>query len=145
MDKTINDILDEKRMWIDETAELRNRLDKAHRKHHELYKMWENSGDEVLSLIEQNRELICEIEKMIEEYESEIRANRDKLIIYVKELIKPKKIEYLKPRLKEEHTNATIDDIVTAFKNTLENRRVPGRNKIRKGRAKYVKINKIQD
>lgn len=145
MDKTINDILDEKRMWIDETAELRNRLDKAHRKHHELYKMWENSGDEVLPLIEQNRELILQIEKMIEEYENEIRDHRDKLLAYVKELIKPKGIKYAKPRLKKRYEGHPIEGIAKEINEMIENRRVPGRNKIRKGRAKYVKINKIQD
>ena len=145
MDKTINDILDEKRMWIDETAELRHRLDKAHRKHNELYKLWEQGGDEVFPLIEQNRELIQQIEAMIEEYESEIRSNRDKLLIYIKELIKPKRIKYAKPRLNKRFEGHPLDAIAKEIHEMIDNRRVPKRNTIRKGRAKYVKINKVQN
>ena len=145
MEKIINDILDEKRMWIDETAELRNRLDKAHRKHYELYKLWEQGGDEVFPLIEQNRELISQIEKMIEEYEVEIRSNRDKLFTYIKSIIEPKKIKYAKPRLKKRFEGHPIEAISKEINEMLENRRVPGRNKIRKGRVKYVKINKVQN
>lgn len=145
MDKTINDILDEKRMWIDETAELRKRLDQAHRKHHELYKLWENGGDEVFPLIEQNRELINQIEAMIEEYEIEIRNHREKLLTYVKGLIKPKGIKYAKPRLKKRFEGHPLETIAKEIDEMIENRRVPGRNNIRKGRAKYVKINKVQD
>lgn len=145
MEKTINDILDEKRMWIDETAELRNRLDKAHRKHHELYKVWENSGDDILPLIEQNRELILEIEKMIDEYEYEIRANRKKLIDYIKSMDKPRRVKYAKPRLNKRFEGHPLESIAKEINEMIENRRVPGRNSIRKGRAKYVKINKVQD
>lgn len=145
MDKTINDILDEKRMWIDETAELRKRLDTAYRKQYKLYDLLEQGNDDVMPLIKENEVTIAQIEAMIEEYETEIRKHRDKLLIYIKELIKPKGIKYAKPRIKKRYKGHPLEAIAKEIDEMIENRRVPGRNNKRKGRVKYVKINKVQD
>ena len=145
MDKTLNDILEEKRIWIEDNTELRRRLEKFEAQNLKLYDLLEKGEEDALEIIYRNENDIEIIKLMIEDYEDKIRFHRDRLFEYIKQLIKPKSIKYAKPRLKKKYEGHPIEAIAKDIHEMIENRRVPGRKTIRKGRAKYVKINKVQN
>ena len=146
MDKTLNDILDEKRIWIEETVELRRRLQKAQFKNEKLYTLWLQGNDEMVPIIEDNERVIAQMEEMVEEYEGKIKDHRNQLLDYINSMGRHRGVKYAKPtRLKEKYRKSSAEDIFKEIRELIENRRVPERTNIRKGRAKYVKINKVQN
>ena len=144
MDKRIIDIVEQEAEILSELGELDRRIAKAENKKEQMYSLWEQGMEEIIPYIERNETEIAGMYSIRRDYEKQLADIREKMAEFVRALVEGKKIVYATPRRRTDITLEEAKDILLAAQKKIRNR-VPRRKNKRKGRVKYVKINKIQD
>ena len=143
MDKRLIDIVEEETEVIAELGEIDRRIAKAEYKKERMYELWIDGLEEVLPYIEQLESDIPGMYDVRKDYKNRLTDIRERIASIAREMVEHNTVVYASPRLREGLTLQEAKDLLIASQEKLR-KRVPGRRSMRRGRVKYVRIDKKQ-
>ena len=145
MDKMIIDIVLEEKELLAELGELDRRIAGAEAKKDLMYELFVQGVDEIAPYIEQRESDIAGMYNLRRDYENQLHDIRKRMSELLSKMVESRKVTYATPRLRPGITLEEAKDIIMASQEKLRRRRATRGGQIRKGRAKYVKTNKVQN